>query len=155
MTEDLSKRVEQAASGVTPQTKPDERRRFLGSLRERVLVRMTVSQVADPKLDALFLKHLNDFKGYTVLINGKMPQNDFVSKLMGQCSQDDIKFTLINDETAKSEPDATGILVVAKNAINHYRIDIQQVYAPSIAPTSLEEPKAKKSFWSRLFNRGK
>lgn len=28
MTEDLNKRVEQAAQGITPQTKPDERRRF-------------------------------------------------------------------------------------------------------------------------------
>ena len=40
MTEDLNKRVEQAAQGITPQTKPDERRRFLGSLRERCLIRM-------------------------------------------------------------------------------------------------------------------
>lgn len=28
MTEDLNKRVEQAAQGITPQTKPDERRLF-------------------------------------------------------------------------------------------------------------------------------
>ncbi|WP_297816674.1 YueI family protein [uncultured Lactobacillus sp.] len=155
MTEDLSKRVQQAASGVTPQTKPDERRRYLGSLRERVLLRMTVAQVADPKLDTLFLKNIDDFKGYTVLINGKMPQNDFISKLMGKCSQDDIKFTLINDETAKNEPDATGILVVSKTAINRYRIDIQQVYAPTVTPNAIQEPKKKKSFWSKLFNRGK
>ena len=55
MSEDLSKRVEQAAQGITPQTKPDERRRYLGSLRERVLVRMNNSELKDPKLTALFL----------------------------------------------------------------------------------------------------
>ena len=30
MSDDLSKRVEQAAQGITPQTKQDERRRYLG-----------------------------------------------------------------------------------------------------------------------------
>ncbi|CCI80882.1 YueI family protein [Lactobacillus hominis] len=155
MTEDLSKRVEQAASGVTPQTKPDERRRYLGSLRERVLVRMSIAQVADPKLDALFLEHLKDYKGYTILVNGKIAQNDFINKLMRQCSQDDIKFTLINDETAKNEPDATGVLVVSKTAINRMRVDIAQVYAPTITPTAIEAKQTKKSFWQKLFNRGK
>ncbi|MCT6903063.1 MAG: YueI family protein, partial [Lactobacillus sp.] len=50
MTEDLNTRVSNAAQGITPQTRPDERRRFLGSLRERVLVRMTNTEVQDPKL---------------------------------------------------------------------------------------------------------
>lgn len=101
MTEDLNTRLENAAKGITPQTCPDERRRYLGSLRERVLVRMTVEETNNPTLDTLFLKHINDFKGYTILINGKMPQNNFINKLMGLCSQQDIKFTLINDDTQK------------------------------------------------------
>ncbi|NLD07911.1 MAG: YueI family protein, partial [Lactobacillus sp.] len=63
MTEDLNKRVEQAAQGITPQTKPDERRLFLGSLRERVLVRLDNTEVKNSKLTVLFLKHIDDFKG--------------------------------------------------------------------------------------------
>ena len=59
MTEDLNTRLEHAAKGITPQTCPDERRRYLGSLRERVLVRMTVKETDNPDLDALFLDHLN------------------------------------------------------------------------------------------------
>lgn len=72
MTEDLNKRVEQAAQGITPQTKPDERRRYLGSLRERVYVRMNNTEVKDSKLTALFLQHIADFKKYTILINGNI-----------------------------------------------------------------------------------
>ena len=34
MTEDLNTRLENAAKGITPQTCPDERRRYLGSLYE-------------------------------------------------------------------------------------------------------------------------
>lgn len=152
MTEDLNTRLEHAAQGITPQTCPDERRRYLGSLRERVLVRMTVKETNNPKLDTLFLEHINDYKDYTILINGKMPQNDFISKLMGLCSQKDIKFTLINDNTAKDEPNATGILVVSKKAINHYRVEINQVYAPEVPHEQLTEQK-KPSFWDKLFRK--
>ncbi|WP_278414864.1 YueI family protein [Lactobacillus taiwanensis] len=152
MTEDLNTRLEHAAQGITPQTCPDERRRYLGSLRERVLIRMTVEETNNQKLDTLFLKHIDDYKGYTILINGKMPQNDFISKLMGLCSQKDIKFTLINDDNAKDEPNSTGILVVSKTAINHYRVEINQVYAPEVPNERLTERK-KPSFWDRLFRK--
>lgn len=81
-----------------------------------------------------------------------MPQNNFINKLMGLCSQQDIKFTLINDDTAKDEPNATGVLVVSKTAINHYRIEIDQVYAPEAPHEQLSEPK-KESFWNRLFRK--
>lgn len=54
MSEDLEKRVEYAASGITPQTKPDERRRYLGSLRERVYLRMNLTECQDPALTQLF-----------------------------------------------------------------------------------------------------
>ena len=152
MTEDLNTRLEHAAKGITPQTCPDERRRYLGSLRERVLVRMTVQETNNPELDTLFLDHLKDFKDYTILINGKMPQNKFISKVMSLCSQEGIKFTLINDDTAKDEPDATGILVVSKTAINRYRIDIRQVYAPEVPHEQLSKPK-KETFWDKLFRK--
>lgn len=153
MAEDLNQRLEQSAAGGTPQTKPDERRRFLGSLRERVLVRMSVEQVQDSSLDMLFLKHIPDFKGYTVLINGKMPQNKFLDKIMSTCSKDNVPFTLINDESAQNKPEASGILVVSKQAINHYRIDITQVYGKTISPTSLQSPQKKTSFWKRIFHK--
>ncbi|MBT8932923.1 DUF1694 domain-containing protein [Lactobacillus delbrueckii subsp. bulgaricus] len=68
MTENLTKRVENAANGITPQTRPDERRSFLGSLRERVFVRMTIKDCEDAKLTKLFMDHFADYKGYTILI---------------------------------------------------------------------------------------
>lgn len=157
MTDSLNDRLEKSASGVTPQTKPDERRRFLGSLRERIYLRMTVAQTDDPHLQQIFLDHMADYKPYSILINGKMPQTKFISTVMRTCSQDDIKFTLINDQTAKNEPDATGILVVAKEAINRYRIEINQVYPPTITPADkLSAPKeTKHNFFNNLFRKRK
>lgn len=154
MAEDLNQRLEQASRGAGPQTKPDERRRFLGSLRERTLLRMTVTQVHDPKWDKILIDHLTDYEGYTILINGKMSQNDFINKLMGLCSQDKIKFTLISDDTAQDEPNATGLLVVSKSAVNRMRIEINQVYAPAIPTEKLAAPKKQKhSLFEKLFGK--
>lgn len=155
MAEDLNQRLEQASrSGSGPQTKPDERRRFLGSLRERTFVRMSVAQTQDPKWQKVFLKHLNDYKDYTILINGKMPQGNFVGKLMSACSKAGDKFTIVSDNTAQTEPNATGILVVAKTAINRMRIEINQVYAPEFPKEELEAPKKHKhNLFEKLFGK--
>ncbi|MBD5431525.1 MAG: YueI family protein [Lactobacillus sp.] len=152
MTEDLTKRVENAASGITPQTKPDERRRFLGSLRERVLVRMDNTEVKDPKLTQIFLDHIDDYHGYTILINGKMDNIPFLDKVEAICCKKDIKFTLVNNETAKTGLHDTAILVVAKDAINKPRVEIMQVYPPEIPKMELENSSGSKpNFWQRLF----
>lgn len=153
MTEDLNQRLEQSARGAGPQTKPDERRRFLGSLRERVFVRMNNTEVQDSNLDTLFLKHINDYQGYTVLINGNITNSMFLNKVEAACSKNDIPFTLVNNETAKTGPQDTAILVVAKDAINKMRVEITQVYPPEMPKTELEAPKTEKhGFWHRLFH---
>ena len=153
MTEDLSKRVEQAAQGITPQTKPDETRRYLGSLRERTLVRMNNTEIEDPKLTSLFLQHISDFKGYTILLNGKKAYTDFFNKIEEKCSKENIPFTLVNNETAKIGPEDTAVLVVAKTAINKMRIEINQVYPPEIPKMELTNAnKEKKGFFKRLFH---
>ncbi|MBP2057828.1 uncharacterized protein YueI [Lactobacillus colini] len=145
MTEDLNQRLEQASlNGGVPQTKPDERRRFLGSLRERALVRMTVAQTQQDKWQKVFLDHLKDYQDYTILINGKMPQNNFISKLMGDCASLNEKFTIVSDNTAQTDPDATGVLVVSQSAINRMRIEINQVYAPEFPTEKLAAPKKHK-----------
>lgn len=155
MTEDLNQRLEQASRSKSgPQTKPDERRRFLGSLRERTLIRMSVAQTQEPKWQKIFLEHLNDYKDYTILINGKMQQNNFIGKLMGNCSKLGEKFTIVNDNTAHTDPDATGILVVAKTAINQMRIEINQVYAPELPSERLDAPKEyKHHLFKKLFGK--
>lgn len=152
MSDDLSKRVEQAAQGITPQTKPDERRRYLGSLRERVYVRMNNAEVKDSKLTSLFLQHIDDFKGYTILINGNITDDGFLGDVEAACSKKNISFTLVNNETAKTGPEDSAVLVVSKNAINRQRIEIGQVYAPELPKTELEAPKKKESFWHKLFH---
>ncbi|WEV71501.1 YueI family protein [Lactobacillus sp. ESL0785] len=155
MTEDLNTRVENAAKGITPQTKPDERRRFLGSLRERVLVRMNNTEIKQPKLTSTFLEHFADYRGYAILINGNL-DDDFLNQVETKCSQYDIPFTLVNNETARLGAEDTAILVVAKTAINKNRVEIGQVYPPEMPKIALGQAQTKKtSFWQRLFHGGR
>lgn len=153
MSDDLSKRVEQAAQGITPQTQPDERRRYLGSLRERVLIRMDNTEIQDSKSTSLFLEHISDFKGYTILINGNITDDGFLGDVEAKCSKYNIPFTLVNNETAKTGPEDTAVLVVSKTAINRDRIKINQVYAPEMPRLEMEAAdKKRESFWYKLFH---
>lgn len=127
MTENLTKRVENAANGITPQTRPDERRSFWGSLRERVFVRMTIKDCEDAKLTKLFMDHFADYKGYTILINANTPNPTFVGQIESRAS---------------------------KEAINRMRIELTQVYAPPLPAEKLPAPK-KKGFLARFFGGNK
>ncbi|GHV97983.1 hypothetical protein lacNasYZ03_10340 [Lactobacillus nasalidis] len=151
MTEDLAKRVENAASGITPQTRPDERRRFLGSLRERVFVRMSIKEATDPALTKLFMDHFADYHGYTILINANTPNPAFVGQIESRASKEQTEFRLVNDETARTGDDDSAILVVSKEAINRMRVEINQVYAPPLPAEELPAAKKKTSFWKQLF----
>ena len=154
MSANLEKRTEQAAKGINLQTKPDERRRFLGSLRERAYLRMTVEQTTNLKLQNLFLSHMSDYLPYSILINGNMPQSAFISKVMTNCSKNNIPFTLVSDQTAQNNPDATGLLVVSSTAINQPRIEIKQVYSPLLPTDKLATPKkSQHGFWYNLFHK--
>ena len=152
MTEDLNDRLKQSSIGGGLQTKPDERRRFLGSLRERVLVRMNNTEIHNAELDKVFLNHIDDYKGYTVLINGNIDDDAFLGKVEAACSKNDIPFTLVNNETAKTGAEDTAVLVVAKDAINKMRIEIGQVYPPEMPKDELPAPEKKHSFFHHLFH---
>lgn len=151
--DELEKRVQNAAAGITPQTRPDERRRYLGSLRERVYVRMNLQEAQDPQLTKLFLDHFSDYQGYTILINGNTPNPRFVNRVEAAAAKSGIKFCLINDETARTGDEDSAILVVSQEAINRMRIEIGQVYAPPLPAEELAAPANKKEgFFHRLFH---
>lgn len=149
MTEDISDRLKQASNGPL-QTRPDERRRYLGSLRERVFVRLSNQDFANPDLVKVFLDHFDDYQDLTILINGKITENNAVNQIEAKASKTNIPFTLVSDNSAKTGLEDTAVLVVAKEALNRNRIEIGQVYPPEFPKTELTAPK-RKSFWQRLF----
>lgn len=143
----LQQHLESSLHG-TPQTNPDERRRYLGSLRERVFLSMTNAQLQQPALQKQFEAHLNEFKPYQVLLNGK---NEAATQYLAALSAQAIPFTLVNNETAQLEPTAYGLLVVAAEAINCDPIAIDLKYPVPHADQPVKNPK-KPSLFKRLFD---
>jgi len=143
----LQQHLESAMHG-TPQTNPDERRRYLGSLRERVFLSMTNQQLAQADYQKLFESHLTEFKDYQVLLNGK---NSAATGYLAALSAKSIPFTLVNNETAHTDSTAFGLLVVAADAINCDPIAIELKYATTTTNKPVEKPE-KDSFFKRLFD---
>ncbi len=125
-------------------TNPDERRKYLGSLRERVALRISNCDMRDAntvrRLKAIITQYQN--RELTVLINGRLGTG-ITGPFVKLCSQNDLPFTLISDDSAHTEEDAAGLLIVAKNAINQENIDL-----PAEATTDV---KKKHGFFDHLF----
>ena len=108
-----------------PQTKPDERRAYMGSLRERVALQVTNQALADPKRQAQVQPLLKDFHahGYKALLNGKL-DNAITGPYMKMLTDANVPFTLVANETAQTADKAAGLLIVADTAINQSNVDL-------------------------------
>ncbi|MFD0897893.1 YueI family protein [Loigolactobacillus binensis] len=128
----------------TPQTKPDERRRYLGSLRERVLLQITVAQLSDPRTLPAFKQAAPQLAATKLLLNGKLAAT--LKPYLQYASQNNLAFTMVNDEAANTANAAVAVLLVATTAVERSNVDISQYYqAATKSPT-------KHTFLADLFN---
>ena len=143
--DDLQAHLNKSIYG-TPQTNPDERRRYLGSLRERVALEISNTDIVKPETLAAFQKALPQYNQptYQALINGKQGP-DVTGPFIKTINDAGLKFTLVNDDTASLDPTYPGLLIVAPDAINHDNISL-----PVSAPSS--EPENKDSHPLDIFH---
>lgn len=147
--DDLQQHLNSSIYGP-PQTNPDERRHYLGSLRERVAIRIRNQDVEEPAALTAVTKALTkyaDHPGFKLLINGKLDP-EMTAPFMQAASAQNMPFTLVNDGTANLAPSGAGILLVASNAINVQEIDLPK---SSTASQAASQPTKKPGFWDRLF----
>lgn len=141
--DDLNDRLTQSMNG-TPQTRPDERRKYLGSLRERVALGITNQQLQQPQTLAACKQALAKYAnaaGYKLLLNGKLDVTQ-LAPYMQLARSVDLPFTSINDDTAHLEPEAYALLLVNQAAINQADIAL---------PKSDAAPEPKHGFFD-FFN---
>ena len=121
-----------------PQTKPDERRKYMGSLRERVALCISNQELADPKRQHQVAPLLKDFhdRNYKALLNGKL-DNAITGPYMKLLTDANVPFTLVANDTAQTADTAPGLLIVAATAINQANIAL-----PPLDETP-EKPKIK------------
>lgn len=145
--DDLQKHLDNAMYG-TPLLKPEEQRKYMGTFRERCYLTMTIAQMKNTENKKKFLNELTQHPDATVLLNGAMAI-DLQSAYIKLSNERKIKFTVIND-FVENTPDALGLVLTAKEAVNEEVIDIEQKYPKQTAVPQTDTPK--KSFWHKLFH---
>ncbi|WP_207695246.1 hypothetical protein DOK67_0001209 [Enterococcus sp. DIV0212c] len=146
--DDLQKHLDNAMYG-TPQLKPEEQRKYMGTFRERCYLTMTITQMKNAEDKENFLKEMTLHPDATVLLNGAM-EITLQSTYIKLINERKVKFTVVND-FVENKPDALGLVLTAKEAVNEEVIDVEEKYPTRVMATPKVE-QSKKNFWHRLFH---
>ncbi|USK33275.1 YueI family protein [Bacillus sp. F19] len=102
------------------ETKPEERHVYLGSLRERICVALTVGQVRQNKIYNEVLAALETRKNKALFLNGKI-EYGALSKYIKAANKEKIPFTIVSDQNDTK----IGLIVASDHAIDHKEIYVK------------------------------
>ncbi|MCT2536155.1 YueI family protein [Aquibacillus koreensis] len=144
MKKDIDDLLQEGIYGAK-EINPSERKLFLGSLRERVLLALTKGQVMKNKglqqLDGLMKEH----KDSTLLLNGNVSYR-FFKQYRALASKNKIPYTSVKNKQAKSD---FGAVLTLNYAIDKEDIELNEEPVNS----NESKKKEKKSFFGSLFKR--
>jgi uncharacterized protein YueI len=125
------------------ETKPDERRKFLGTIRERIIVALKKSQVAEADIYPQVEKEMAANPQAHLFLNGNIDYT-LLSKYVKLASKNKLEHTIVTNKDHDSE---IGLALAME-----YAIDKEEIY---ITRKELKIPaqKKKKGFFSKMFNR--
>ena len=125
------------------ETKPEERRKYLGTLRERIIVALTKSQVAETKIYPQVEQFMKEYPKAQLFLNGNMAYEE-LSKYVKLASKNKMKHKIV---TNKEHDTDIGLVLAMSVAIDKEDIFIsQKVQIPEKLPE-------KKSLFAKLFKR--
>ncbi|WP_255286664.1 MULTISPECIES: YueI family protein [unclassified Bacillus (in: firmicutes)] len=125
------------------ETKPEERRKYLGTLRERIIVALTKSQVAETKIYPQVEQFMKEYPKAHLLLNGNMAYEE-LSKYVKLASKNKMEHKIV---TNKEHDTDIGLVLAMSVAIDKEDIFIsQKVQIPEKLPE-------KKSLFAKLFKR--
>ncbi|KAB8137921.1 YueI family protein [Gracilibacillus oryzae] len=122
------------------ETNPDERRVFLGSLRERVILVLKQSEVRGEKGLNELEKEMKNYPNAKLLINGDMNFR-FFKPYRELARNANITYTSVNDQESTTE---YGLVLTMDHAIDKEDIFLHE-------NKTKEEKQEKKSWWQKLF----
>lgn len=123
--------------------KPEERKKYLGTLRERVIAVLYQSQVAEkeiyPEITQLVQKHPKAF----LFLNGNMNDTHY-TKYVELASHYKIRYKIVLNKDYNTD---LGLVLAEETAIDQENIYIEKKMKKE------EKVNKKISFWGRLFRR--
>lgn len=124
------------------ETKPEERRKFLGTLRERVIIALFVDQVYEEKIYPEIAMMMKKYRDAHLLLNGSIRYN-FLSRYIQIAKKNNIPFTIVKNEAHDTDIG----LVLATN----YAIEKKEIFVKKEATHSAPIPAQKKRLFKKLF----
>ncbi|KAB7672454.1 YueI family protein [Bacillus sp. B1-b2] len=104
------------------ETKPEERRKFLGSLRERVVIALTQAQVIEKKVYTEIEEAIKSNSGAKLYLNGHLDYS-YLSKYMKVANQLKMEYTIVTNKDGDSE---IGLLIAYDHAIDKDEIYVKE-----------------------------
>ncbi|WP_442597772.1 YueI family protein [Neobacillus sp. D3-1R] len=98
--------------------KPEERRRFLGTLRERIVVALTIAQVREGKVNSQLEKIMKENPKAHVFLNGQIEYTS-LSKFIQMAKKIGLPFTMVNNKEVETD---IGLVVAYDYAIDKEEI---------------------------------
>jgi uncharacterized protein YueI len=126
------------------ETRPDERRKFLTALRERVIIALTTEQVMEvfPQVELLMKKHTSAH----LFLNGHLDYS-YLSKYMTIARNVKLEYTVVTNKDYQSE---LGLVLAAETAIDKEEIYVGNKKEVS-KPVQQKEEKGILSTIKNLF----
>ena len=123
------------------ETKPDERRKFLGTLRERIIVALRKLQVGESEIYPQVEQEMKRNPQAHLYLNGTMNYEE-LSKYVKLASKYKLEHTIVTNK----EHDTEIGLILAMD----YAIDKEEIYITRKEPTP---PEVHKGFFAKIFKR--
>ncbi|WP_064094408.1 YueI family protein [Rossellomorea aquimaris] len=129
------------------QTKPDERRKFLGSLRERIVVALTQSQVMEKGTYKEVQESLKNNPNAKLLLNGNMSYS-YLSKYIKLADNYHVSFSMVTNKEIETE---IGLVLAYDYAIDKEEIYVKKKSEKVVEKKTKQEPK--KNILSKIKNK--
>lgn len=126
--------------------KPEERRRFLGTIRERIVVALTIAQVREGKVYIELEKVMKENSKAHLYLNGQI-EYPSLSKYLKIANKMGIAFTIVNNQDVETD---IGLVVAYDYAIDKEDIFLKNESKPKVSQNEKKEEgiftKLKKLF---------
>ncbi|MDF7637395.1 DUF1694 domain-containing protein [Leuconostocaceae bacterium ESL0958] len=122
---DVNERLEQGQhSGSGPELNPDEKRRYLGTFRERVVAAVKASQVDDANVKSRFQELLQSWPEATVAIDQDVCGDGYLDYLTMAVSAGNPYTLLSNYAGTTASKDPYAVVLAEKKAVNQQNIEL-------------------------------
>ncbi len=133
----------------TKEIKPEERKQFLGTIRERVLLALTQSQIRENKIFQEVQDACKKNTGVHMYLNGHMNYH-FLSKYVKLASTNNMEYTLVTNKDYNSD---LGLVLAFDHAIDKDDIYIREKGKPILQQENKSEKKGLLSLFKKTFKK--